>query len=369
MKPAPRHILMTADTVGGVWSYAIELVRAMEPIGVAVTLAAMGEAPSEQQCSDAKQLSNLELRARPYALEWMDDPWEEVDASKEWLMQLQQEVRPEMVHLNTYAHAALPWHAPVLLVAHSCVYSWYAAVRDEAPPQRFEEYHERVVEAIRSADAVAAPTRAMLDALERHYGPVPNGHVICNARRPRDFPPGEKEPFVLTAGRLWDEAKNVAALEGVAAQIDWPVRVAGEERHPDGGEARFEGLEMLGHLSREAMADRMARASIFALPARYEPFGLAALEAALAGCALVLGEIDSLREVWGTAASFVTPDDDAALQQEIQRLIDDPQLLAERQRAARSRALDYDPERMARGYLDLYARMTGRSLTAYYSTT
>jgi glycosyltransferase involved in cell wall biosynthesis len=52
-----------------------------------------------------------------------------------------------------------------------------------------------------------------------------------------------------------------------------------------------------------------AQAAIFVAPSRYEPFGLAALEASLAGCALVLGDIPTLRELWTGAALFVPPDD------------------------------------------------------------
>ena len=39
--------------------------------------------------------------------------------------------------------------------------------------------------------------------------------------------------------------------------------------------------------------------------ARYEPFGLAVLEAAQAGMRLVLSDIPSFRELWDGAATFV----------------------------------------------------------------
>ena len=65
-----------------------------------------------------------------------------------------------------------------------------------------------------------------------------------------------------------------------------------------------------GRLTPPQMARVVSRApSIYALPARYEPFGLSVLEAALSGCALVLGDIPSLREIWDGAALFVDPDD------------------------------------------------------------
>ena len=53
--------------------------------------------------------------------------------------------------------------------------------------------------------------------------------------------------------------------------------------------------------------------AIYASPARYEPFGLGVLEAALSSCALVLGDSPTLREPWSDAALFVPPDDHDAL--------------------------------------------------------
>ena len=73
------------------------------------------------------------------------------------------------------------------------------------------------------------------------------------------------------------------------------------------------------------MAAHLAASAIYALPARYEPFGLSALEAGLCGCALVLGDIPSLREVWGDAAVFVDPHDAQALAKALNCLIDHPE--------------------------------------------
>src|SRR5204863_1804155 len=104
-------------------------------------------------------------------------------------------------------------------------------------------------------------------------------------------------------------------------RVPWSVYVAGEQ-----GSAEFGGCVPLGRLSPDAMADWYARAAIFALPAYYEPFGLGPLEAALSGCALVLGDIASLREVWGDAALFVAPGSDRELESTLRTLIRDPGL-------------------------------------------
>ena len=95
-------------------------------------------------------------------------------------------------------------------------------------------------------------------------------------------------------------------------------------------------------------------ASIFALPARYEPFGLSVLEAALAGCALVLGDIPSLREVWGDAALYVPPEDHDALHAALQRLIADADLRERMAVRAHVRARRYSPEAMVRAYRRAY---------------
>jgi glycosyltransferase involved in cell wall biosynthesis len=105
------------------------------------------------------------------------------------------------------------------------------------------------------------------------------------------------------------------------------------------------------------LAKWLARAAIFALPARYEPFGLLPLEAGLSGCALVLGDIPSLREVWGDAALFVAPDQPAGLEAALQTLIRNAPFRDWLAKRARERALQYTPERMARAYMALYTQL------------
>src|SRR3954454_18301707 len=70
----PRRILMTADTVGGVWTYALELAQALTPHGVEITLATMGPRANARQKDDAAQIPNLKLVESDFKLEWMDDP-------------------------------------------------------------------------------------------------------------------------------------------------------------------------------------------------------------------------------------------------------------------------------------------------------
>lgn len=356
------RILMTADTIGGVWTYAIELASVLHGQGAEVVLATKGALPTSRQRAEAAA-SGAELRESAYRLEWMEEPWADVERASEWLFEISEEVRPDVVHLNDFAHGVLPFAAPVLVVGHSCVLSWFAAVRRDDAPRGWERYRRVITAGLRSATGVVAPTVAMLRALEEHYGPLRNARVIANGRRPDLFPPMRwKEPFILAVGRLWDDAKNIAAVEAVAPQLPWPVRLAGDDSAPAHAVGRLAAGECdrLGRLEPSELAHWMGRASIFVLPARYEPFGLSALEAGLAGCALVLGDIPSLREVWRDAAIFVAPDDEDALARSIRRLTSDTALRLEMSQRARVRALEHSPDAFVAAYLRCYRELLVR---------
>jgi glycogen(starch) synthase len=351
----PRKILMTADTVGGVWTYAMELTRALAEHDVEVALATMGAPVSRDQRKEVQRLHNVRLFESSYKLEWMERPWFDLARAGEWLLEIEREVAPDLVHLNSYVPAALSFHAPRLVVGHSCVLSWWRAVKGEAAPSEWNWYRYQVTRALQAAELVIAPSHAMLAALQRHYGPLRAAEVIPNGRDPAVFAPGAKEDFILIAGRLWDEAKNLEAVVDVAPELSWPVYAAGEVQHPSGESVRPQHIGVLGRLTPAALTPWFARAWIYALPARYEPFGLSALEAGLSGCALVLGDIPSLRGIWEGAAVFVPPNDRQALQAALAGLIADGDRLREYGQRARDRALEFTPQRMVTGYLSAYS--------------
>ncbi|MFL6215623.1 MAG: glycosyltransferase family 4 protein [Blastocatellia bacterium] len=360
----PQRILMTADTVGGVWTYAVELARALAPHGVEVALATMGGPLTRSHREQVRPLTNVGIFESAYRLEWMEDPWRDVEEAGDWLLEIERRTHPDLIHLNGYAHGALPWLAPMMMVGHSCVLSWWRAVRGSDAPSSWARYRDELRRGLAAARIVIAPTQAMLDELRRYYGPFAEGRVIANSVDPLLFTRATKQPFILSAGRLWDEAKNIAALAEAAPRLDWPVCVAGDHRHPDGGEATHAKIRFLGQLPHQELASWFAHASIFALPARYEPFGLAALEAAHAECALVLGDIASLRELWDGAALFVSPDDADALADALRMLIADTTQRKALAARARFRARDFTIERTAAGYLAAYADLLGSAARA-----
>jgi glycosyltransferase involved in cell wall biosynthesis len=334
-------ILMTADTVGGVWTYAMELARAAGP-DLRFIVATMGALPSDAQWAEVPP--NTKVVASEYKLEWMDDPWDDVARAAEWLLTLEDEEAPDVVHLNGYAHGALPFRAPKLVVGHSCVLSWWRAVKGNDAPPEWDRYRQQVERGLRGADAVVAPSAWMLGALHEHYRFDAPSKLIYNGTRlaPRET----KQSRIFAAGRMWDEAKNMKAVVDAASSIRWPVRIAG-----DGAP--------LGRLGRDDMERELGAASIYLFPALYEPFGLSILEAALAGCALVIGDIPSLHEVWRDAAIFVPPRNAAAIAGAVNEIIANDDFRAELARRARRRASELTPERMAAGYREMYASLHG----------
>jgi glycosyltransferase involved in cell wall biosynthesis len=365
-------ILISTDTVGGVLTYTAELAAALEAAGDEVVVATMGPRLRRAQ----REALPARVHESGFRLEWMEDPWDDVEAAGRWLLALEEEEQPDVVHLCSYAHSALPFQAPKVLVAHSDVLSWWRAVHGSEAPVGWNRYREEVSAGLEAADAVVAPTTAMLAALERDHPLNPERtRVIPNGspESPRSrATPGElhqldhpvasqvdavrdESGFVLGSGRFWDAAKNLAALDAAAEGLAWPVVVAGDL---GGGQSRDEVAPRhacaTGVLDRAALGALRRQAPIYAAPAVYEPFGLGILEAARDRCALVLGDIPSLRELWDEAAIFVDPQDSEALQEVLACLIEAPQVREDLAESAQKRAAEYTIERTAAAYRDLY---------------
>jgi glycosyltransferase involved in cell wall biosynthesis len=359
---------MTADAVGGVWTYCLNLAGALAQLGIAVDLAVMGPPPDGSQRAMAARIPRLTLWTASFRLEWMEGGIEDIGRSGQWLLALATRTVPDIVHLNGYAHGALPFPAPKVVVAHSCVLSWWHAVHGCAPPAAWHDYADAVRDGLAGADRVIAPSAEMLRALDAHYGPrtapstvIANGLGHVRGRRAR------KRPGVLAAGRLWDAGKNIAALAAAAPDIPWPVMVAGDVAVEGSPAFHEDGVQYLGRLDAEEMAAAYRRATIYALPARYEPFGLSVLEAARHGCALVLGDIASLRENWTGAALFVHPEDIEGLGRTIRALITDGRTQRLMARRARRRARRFSLRKMCRATVELYERTTAQMSSTWPS--
>ena len=348
-------IVMTADTVGGVWTYAMDLTEALQSFDVEVHLAAMGPRPDESQRRQAGRLDNLTLYESAFRLEWMEDPWEDVGKARKWLKTLCRKIDPQLIHFNNYGQVAGTWDRPVVTVAHSCVLSWWKAVKSEQAPAEYQIYRNVVHRALSNSDLVVAPTHAYLNEISAIYHFSAHSRVIYNGRQAALRRGQQKEPFIFSAGRVWDEAKNMQKLTAIAPRLDWPVYIAGKNEHPVNGKMLdLEKVRFLGPLPHDELLEWMSRASIYALPALYEPFGLTALEAAQAGCALTLGNIETLRELWNGVAVFADAKNPENLAETINRLIRNENERLHYAQKAHERSIAYTGNKMGSAYFNMY---------------
>ena len=367
------HILITADTLGGVWTYTRELVTGLLRCGERVTLVSFGNIPSAAQARWMDGLENFDYRPTAFKLEWMLDSEADMAASAQYLECVIEETRPDLLHLSQFYYGSLDSDLPRVVVAHSDVVSWWMAVHKKEPPEtEWLRWYRRIVKhGLEGATAVIAPSRWMLEQVELCYGPPQHGSVIYNGRTPTLFNPHvSKNEQIVTVGRLWDSGKNVSLL--LQHEMPGEVHIVGSDRHPDLESHRFaaEAIRPNVHLDPEQdearLAQLLARAGIYVATSQYEPFGLAPVEAALSRCALVASDIPSFRELWESSAVFFRNNDAASLQAAVTRLLCDRSLRREKANLAYHHAQRcFSSQRMVSDYMNLYRTlMPARALSA-----
>jgi glycosyltransferase involved in cell wall biosynthesis len=371
-----RRVLMTSDSRGTVWNYSLDLSRALGRRGVEVVMLSLGKRLSQEQHRAVWSVPSLSVYEEQIRAEWSPDPWDDFQRAGATLLDLEQRYRPDVIHLSSGAHAVLPFQAPVMVHAHHCALSYWRALHRSTPsgaradnsestPTHLERYRERVTEGLHRASVVVSFTESHLLELEEHYGTFRDRRVIAHGCDPDAYLPDLKEEIIFSAGRLWDPGRNLGALARVSADISWPVYVA------DDGQplpAALQTIELqrtrdvgcLGRLSRAEFASWLGRAAIYVQPGRYEPSGSAILEAAFSGCALVLADIPSLRELWEDVAVFVSPDDEQQLHVALNTLSNERSSREALAQAARERAFTFTLGRIADQNLALYDELASR---------
>lgn len=356
---APNNVLITLDAVGGVWRYAIDLARGLGENGMRTTLLGFGPPPSPDRAAEVGEIDNASLVWSEHTLDWMAGNEDELAGIAPVIEEVAERENIDLLHLNLPSQACgLSHKRPIVVASHSCVVTWWAAMRREALPESWRAARERNRRGFDAAEIVVAPSGSHAEALEQAYGPMLLD-VVYNAAT-EVAPPEAKEPFALAAGRWWDEAKNAACLDAAGAFAATEIRVAGPVRAPSGEEFGVRHARMLGEVPNVEVRSLMRRAAVFASPARYEPFGLAILEAARSGCALVLADIATFRELWDGAAIFVSPDDPAALALAVDWLAENPDAVREWGARAADRAGGFTLEAQVSRMLDVYARAIER---------
>ena len=357
------RILLTTDTVGGVWTFTQELSAELLRRGHFVALLSFGREPSASQTQACNRLrvsygERFRYEASAAPLEWMEGNERAYSEGTAALLVLAESFCADIVHSSQFCFGDLPLSVPVVITAHSDVLSWAAACRPHGlePSAWLTRYRSLVECGLQHATAVVAPTQWMSETLCQLYPLRSKPKVILNGRNLSGTSGVPKRHQAVSVGRLWDEAKNLTLLTKVASPI--PILVAGEQRF-EASEAGLErgALTFLGPLAEQDILDLFLESSLYLGPSRYEPFGLAPLEAAQCGCALLLNDLPSFREIWGDAALYFQ--DAGSLSHLLATL--SPQSILGAQQRAQERARQLTATCMAAQYESLYRELLAKS--------
>ncbi|MFC6621304.1 glycosyltransferase family 4 protein [Novosphingobium panipatense] len=367
MSGAGLRALITVDAVGGVWQYGLDLASGLAARGVEPVLAVMGPKPDAAQREEAHRIDGVTIVETGLPLDWLSDSADPILAAGRMLAEFAGDIAADIVQLNMPTLAAAPPPpVPVVAVTHGCVATWWEAAKPgEALGTDYHWHRDLMAQGLRAADRVVAPSASYARTIARYYALDQAPVVVHNGRTPIAAP--TEGPFpdrALTVGRLWDSVKCAGMLDRVAARIHVPFSAAGNPVGPHGERVELHHLNLLGQLDAVQLGRELAARPIFVSAASFEPFGLAVLEAAQAGCPLVLSDIDTFRELWDGAACFVPAGDEIALERAITGLVEDEALRLRLSEAARKRAAQYAPRKMADSMLAIYREALASSPAA-----
>jgi glycosyltransferase involved in cell wall biosynthesis len=353
-KKTPR-VLMTCDAAGGVWTYALDLARSLHRHGIETVLAGFGAPPSEGRMADARAVADVHWTGLP--LDWTVQERAELAGVAPALDALVAQTGADILQVNALSQAAgLKTDARVIAVSHSCVVTWFRAVKNSNLPRDWQWQRDVNADGMARADVVVAPSKAHAGLTLECYGCCDSIAVVPNAVGAIQGT-DRRMPIVYAAARWWDQGKNAATLDAVAATTVWPILAFGPTGREDVSPFAFEHVRSLGDCPPASVRKGAGLAGIFISPSIYEPFGLAALEAAAGGAALVLSDIPTYREIWDGAALFAPPRDPATFAAHLDTLARDPDLRARMGAAAKARArrfsLDAQAEAMAALFADI----------------
>lgn len=360
------HVLVTADNLSGIWTYTRELVTGLVSRGIRVTLVTMGEIPLPEQNNWMEALHGLDYRPTAFRLDWMHEAELDLEDSFAYLTGLVREIKPDLLHLNHICYGSLPVPIPRLVVAHTDLVSWSREVHGHAPKDGrwMRWYRDAVTLGLMKADAIVSPSAWMRDSVADCYVRTGRESVIYNGRNPIYFNPYvSKDDSVLAVGRLLDAGKQVALLTQFTHPL--PVCIVGSDapvsapKIPIRADVKVSTdqtcVALKGPQTEAQLRTLYSRAAIYAATARYEPFGMAPLEAALSRCAIIANDIPTFREIWGDAALYFHANDANSLAGLIRHLSHDRELCRTFASRAYARARErFTAKRMIDEYLDLY---------------
>jgi len=167
--------------------------------------------------------------------------------------------------------------------------------------------------------------------------------------------------LAISSGRLTDGKNQRSLVAALAAIPEIHLALAGVGPEQDALKALAaergvtERMHLVGEIPPNRIFEFLAAGDLYGFASRTETFGLAVVEAAIAGLPVVANDIAVLREVLGDAAVYADaerPDDMAAA---MRRVMSEPGLAVRLAVAGRALKERYSPAAMCRAYDELLA--------------
>lgn len=358
-----QSILMTTDTIGGVWNFTNSLIKELQKYNLQIKLVTLGRQLSDAQRKEIKNFNNLAIFENECKLEWMENPWDDITKSCNWIQDIVRQENPDIIHFNSFTFNSLSFGKPTMCTAHSCVLSWYQNVKGTRPSGNWDFYYRFVKSGLHRVNYVTVPSKFMERQINKFYNR--NCLVIYNGVE-QNSNITSKEQIVYSVGRVWDEAKNFSILSEIASYVEWPIIISGSTKLETQGKTNLvenNNVQYLGECSSNEIYSLMKKSSIFVSTSLYEPFGLAVLEAASNGCALILPDIDSFIEIWGDAALFYKKNSSHSLLSAIKKLTSNSILLSLYSKKALEQSSKYSIVNTASQYYSLYCQLHQNNMT------
>ena len=225
------------------------------------------------------------------------------------------------------------------------------------------------LELLANSSALVFNSDLEADAVARCFGPAAAGaraEVVPVGIDPHAFQAPDAAPFtrrfglkgyVLSLGRI-EDLKNQLSLVEALEPLDLPLVMAGGVNPRHRGYARAVGraaaarpdTHLVGPLVREMVPAALAAARVHVLPSWFETAGLASLEAAAAGCAVVSTDVGYARAYLGDEAEYCDPGDPASIRGAVERALERGPSARLRRRVMERFTVDRGAEAMAGVY-------------------
>lgn len=221
-------------------------------------------------------------------------------------------------------------------------------------------YRAALRSVLESVRVILPNSRAEQVEIEKAFGVARPAVVVPNAADAQVFRSASRDAApragALCVGRI-EPRKNQLALIEALRGTGVPLTLVGQagrysrayERRCRAAGAEFD-VQFLGHEPAAVLAGRYQGAAVHVCPSWYETPGLASLEAALCGCALVVTDGGCTREYFGDEALYAAPDDAGSLRAAVLAALARGASAGLRERIARECSWDAAAEATLAGY-------------------